>query len=175
MVIVPSSGTIAAACSKIFKAIRPSPLTKMPTSSSTSSVTCKRRLPRPTSSSVIARRKIWPIAFGVKASNVMSRKRDKSGLLTSKNGFSVVAPMRIIVPSSTQGNNTSCWLLLKRWISSRNNIVLCCNDRTRLRASSMMLRNSPIPALVAFKFTKWLLLTLAMIPASVVFPVPQGP
>ena len=51
----------------------------------------------------------------------------------------------------------------------------CCKERTRLRASSMMVRNSPIPALVAFRFTKWLLLTLAIMPANVVLPVPQGP
>ena len=54
-------------------------------------------------------------------------------------------------------------------------MVRCCKDRTRLRASSMIVRSSPMPALVAFKFTKWLLLTFAIIPANVVLPVPHGP
>ena len=54
-------------------------------------------------------------------------------------------------------------------------MVRCCKERTRFRASSIIFRNSPIPAFVAFKLTKWLLLILAMIPANVVLPVPQGP
>ena len=153
-VISSPSCTIAAACSKILSAIRPSPLTKIPISSSNSSLTCKLRVPNPTSLSVRARFKIWLIALGVKASNVIRRNRDNNGRLTSKNGFSVVAPIRIIVPSSTQGKSTSCWLLLKRCISSRNKMVRCCKERTRLRASSIIFRNSPIPAFVAFKLTK---------------------
>ena len=43
--------------------------------------------------------------------------------MTSKYGFSVVAPMSVIVPSSTCGRSASCWALLKRWISSMNRTV----------------------------------------------------
>ena len=43
--------------------------------------------------------------------------------MTSKYGFSVVAPMSVTVPSSTWGSSASCWALLKRWISSRKRIV----------------------------------------------------
>jgi hypothetical protein len=39
--------------------------------------------------------------------------------LTSKYGFSVVAPISVTSPSSTAGRSASCWALLKRWISSR--------------------------------------------------------
>ena len=49
--------------------------------------------------------------------------RDSSGGLTSKYGFSVVAPISTSRPSSTDGSSASCWALLKRWISSRNRIV----------------------------------------------------
>ncbi len=39
--------------------------------------------------------------------------------MTSNAGFSVVAPISVIRPSSTAGSSASCWALLKRWISSR--------------------------------------------------------
>ncbi len=45
--------------------------------------------------------------------------------MTSKDGFSVVAPIRVTVPSSTTGRIASCSALLNRWISSMNRIVLC--------------------------------------------------
>ena len=51
------------------------------------------------------------------------RQRDSSAELTSKKGFSVVAPISTTRPSSTAGSSVSCWALLKRWISSRKKIV----------------------------------------------------
>ena len=42
---------------------------------------------------------------------------------TLGDGFSVVAPISVIVPSSTCGRNASCCALLKRWISSTKRIV----------------------------------------------------
>ena len=45
--------------------------------------------------------------------------------MTSKYGFSVVAPISVIRPSSTAGSSASCCALLKRWISSRKRIVRC--------------------------------------------------
>ena len=43
--------------------------------------------------------------------------------MTSNEGFSVVAPISVTVPSSTCGSSASCCALLKRWISSMNRIV----------------------------------------------------
>ena len=40
--------------------------------------------------------------------------------MTSNDGFSVVAPMKVSVPSSTYGRKVSCCALLKRCTSSRN-------------------------------------------------------
>ena len=49
--------------------------------------------------------------------------RLSSGELIAKNGFCVVAPIRMTVPSSTSGSSTSCWALLKRCSSSTKRIV----------------------------------------------------
>ena len=43
--------------------------------------------------------------------------------MTSKYGFSVVAPISVRRPDSTAGRSASCCALLKRWISSRKRIV----------------------------------------------------
>ena len=43
--------------------------------------------------------------------------------MTSNDGFSVVAPIRVTVPSSTAGSRASCWALLNRWISSMKRTV----------------------------------------------------
>ena len=43
--------------------------------------------------------------------------------LSSKEGFSVVAPTSVIVPSSMCGRKLSCCARLKRWISSMNSSV----------------------------------------------------
>ncbi len=45
-------------------------------------------------------------------------------LFTSKEGFSVVAPISVIMPFSTAPSRASCWPLLKRWISSMKRIAL---------------------------------------------------
>ena len=65
--------------------------------------------------------------------------RLRSGGLTSKNGFSVVAPISVSVPSSTAGSRASCCALEKRWISSRNRIVPWSCSPRRWRARSMHL------------------------------------
>src|SRR6266581_3511418 len=56
--------------------------------------------------------------------------------MTSNAGFSVVAPISVIRPSSTAGSTASCCALLKRWISSRKRIVRwpCAPSRSRARA-----------------------------------------
>ena len=52
-----------------------------------------------------------------------TRARESSAALSSKDGFSVVAPTRTMVPSSISGRKASCWALLKRWISSTKSSV----------------------------------------------------
>ena len=57
-------------------------------------------------------------------------QRDKRAPLISNDGFSVVAPISIMLPFSTKGKKASCWDLLKRCISSTNRIVF--SPKTRL-------------------------------------------
>ena len=52
-------------------------------------------------------------------------QRDSSAPFSAKDGFSVVAPTRVTVPSSTTGRKPSCCARLKRWISSTNSSVPC--------------------------------------------------
>ena len=70
-----------------------------------------------------ARRKSCIRSSSVRALSTKTRQRDKSAPLTSKEGFSVVAPIRMMQPFSTKGRNASCWALLKRWISSTKTMV----------------------------------------------------
>ncbi len=73
-----------------------------------------------------------------------TRARDSSAAFTSNDGFSVVAPMNVIVPFSTCGRKASCWALLKRWTSSMNSTVVspCCRAAS---ASAMAARTSFTP------------------------------
>ncbi len=95
--------------------------------------------------------------------------------LTSKYGFSVVAPINVTRPSSTAGSNASCWALLKRWISSRKKIVLVPVPRRRSRARSITARTSARPACTALSSSKAAPEASATIRASVVLPLPGGP
>ena len=101
--------------------------------------------------------------------------RLRNGGLTSKNGFSVVAPIIVSVPSSTAGSNASCCALLNRWISSRNRIVPRPCSPIRWRARSITSRTSLIPALTALICSKTRLVLPATASANVVLPVPGGP
>ena len=88
---------------------------------------------RPRSGSSSARRTTVATSSSVSGSSRHTRIRDRSAELTSKYGFSVVAPTSVIVPSSTCGRSASCWALLKRWISSRNRTV-----RVRVERESLL-------------------------------------
>ena len=46
-----------------------------------------------------------------------------SRLTTEKNGFSVVAAIRLTIRSSTALSSESCWVLENRWTSSMNSTV----------------------------------------------------
>ena len=52
------------------------------------------------------------MSFSVNGSNLNTIDLDIKALFTSKYGFSVVAPINIIVPFSTYGKSASCCNLL---------------------------------------------------------------
>src|SRR6266550_4414285 len=103
------------------------------------------------------------------------RQRERSAELTSKYGFSVVAPTSVMSPSSTAGSSASCWALLKRWISSRKKIVCCPVARRRSSARLMSSRTSERPTSTADSSSNAAEAFDASIRASVVFPDPGGP
>ena len=77
-------------------------------------------------------------------------QRESRGEMTSKDGFSVVAPIRTMVPVSTAPSRASCCALLKRWISSMNRIgAPRWLNRPAPRAFSNTSRTSLTPAVTA--------------------------
>ena len=73
---------------------------------------------------------------GVSGCSTKTRVRESSAPMTSKLGFSVVAPIRVTVPSSAGGSRLSCWALLSRWISSMKRMVCGPPASSRSRAST---------------------------------------
>jgi hypothetical protein len=63
------------------------------------------------------------ISAGLSASKTITFARESRALLIVKDGFSVVAPIKVISPLSTNGSKESCCALFRRCISSRNNKV----------------------------------------------------
>ena len=114
------------------------------------------------------------IAASSSRRNVSTLARDSSAELSSKDGFSVVAPTRMMVPSSICGRKASCCERLKRWISSTNSSVPRPSSR-RARAASNTLRKSETPEWMAESCSKWRSVTSAKSRATVVLPVPGGP
>ena len=115
-----------------------------------------------------------------------TRHRLSSAELTSNDGFSVVAPMSVTVPSSTARSSESCCDLLNRWISSRNSTVLaccCCSPlletaakRWRVRASSMVrLTSATPPPAAADMQTNVQPADAARTRPTLVLPQPGGP
>ena len=100
---------------------------------------------------------------------------DKRALLTSKYGFSVVAPIRLMTPLSTKGRRASCWLLLNLWISSIKTIVDTLSNFIESSALASTSRSSLRFDVTADSFTKFLLVVFAIISARVVLPTPGGP
>ena len=101
--------------------------------------------------------------------------RDSRGPLTEKYGFSVVAPIRVSSPSSTDGSRASCCARLKRCTSSRNKTVRRpCSPRRALAPATVSL-TSFTPAETADRPTNARLVAPAMRRAKVVLPVPGGP
>lgn len=103
-----------------------------------------------------------------------TRLRERRGEITSKEGFSVVAPSKVMRPDSTWGRKASCWALLKRWISSTKRTV----RRFRFqfwRAISTTFSTSFLPEVTAEISINSALNSRAIMRARVVLPVPGGP
>ena len=164
-----------AASSSAFSAIRASPPERAASARSASGSTSTRISPRPRSGSDAARTSRSASCSSVRAFSLNTLERDSSGEFTSKDGFSVVAPIRMTVPFSTWGRITSCCALLNLCISSMNSIVRCRCMPSRSPASLTTLRSSATPEPTALTGLKWPRLTDAISRASVVLPVPGGP
>ena len=104
-----------------------------------------------------------------------SRLRDSSGLITEKNGFSVVAAISVTQRFSTPGSSASCWALVKRCTSSTNRTVSCPPRASSALAPSMAARTSLTPAATADTSTNRRRVCWLTIAAMVVLPVPGGP
>ena len=131
--------------------------------------------PSPRSPSRSARAQISATSSAASGSRTKTRVRERSGPMTSKLGFSVVAPMRVTAPRSTCGRRASCCARLKRWISSTKRTVPRRVAARRAFASSRMRRTRGIPSVTAEKGTNAASIRPASIPARVVLPVPGGP
>ena len=159
--------------SNVFSAVRASPLAKLAIISSMPSASSTRLPPKPRGSAS-ARRSSSVSSPAERPCSTNTLHRDKSAELISNEGFSVVAPMRMMLPFSTKGRNASCCALLKRWISSTNRMV--CSPKRRF-ASAVCITSliSLIPLVTALKSMKFAFVLLAMMRASVVLPTPGGP
>ena len=85
---------------------------------------------------------------------ISTRARERSAAFSSKDGFSVVAPTSVTVPSSMTGRKASSWARLKRWISSTKSSVPCPVAR-RPRAASNTFFRSATPEKIAEICSKW--------------------
>lgn len=114
------------------------------------------------------------IADLLKGLTMTTRERERRGEMTSKEGFSVVAPIKVMRPDSTWGRKASCWALLNLWISSTKSTVRVFKFQLTLaRATTSSM--SFLPAVTAEISIKSALNSLARILARVVLPVPGGP
>src|SRR6266446_807964 len=161
--------------SRILRAPRASPSESRAMSRSASGSAVAPVAPSPRSESASARSRMLTMSSSESGCREYTRQRDRSAALTSKDGFSVVAPMRVSVPFSTWGRKASCWPLLKRWISSTKRMVRLPPRARSAWASATTWRISLTPASTAEKGTKRAPATWAMRKASVVLPVPGGP
>ena len=71
--------------------------------------------------------------------------------MTSKEGFSVVAPMSVTTPFSTAPSSESCWLLLNRCISSMKRMGDAALKKRPFLAFSMTSLTSFTPLVTALR------------------------
>ena len=119
----PSKSPLRTAISNVDSAERASPLANSAIAAKNLSAMCISCAPNPDGSAMALFNRV-SISSVDSACNTKTLHRDKRAPLISKDGFSVVAPIRIILPFSTKGKKASCCALLKRCISSTNKIVL---------------------------------------------------
>ena len=101
--------------------------------------------------------------------------RDSNAPLTSNDGFSVVAPIKVTSPRSTNGRNASCCALLKRWTSSTNRMVARPDCWRTFSACATASRISLTPDRTAESAMNSASNAFAIKRASVVLPTPGGP
>ncbi len=106
MRMVPSSpgGVVSAPSSSAFNAARASPFATSARNSTASSSATTPSPASPLSESARALRRTVSTSFAPRGFSSKILERETSALLTSKYGFSVVAPMSVSVPSSTNGS-----------------------------------------------------------------------
>jgi hypothetical protein len=121
-----------------------------------------------------ARSKSWPISSSASGCSTYTVARERSAELTSNDGFSVVAPMKVSRPLSTKGRKPSCCALLKRWISSTKRMVRRPWSR-HISACATASRTSLMPENTADSAMNSHANCVAIIRASVVLPTPGGP
>jgi hypothetical protein len=146
-ILVPPSPGLAreAAASRLLRAVLASPSEMSTMWARAFSSTFREIPPRPLSLSSKAFLRISPRTGAVYGFRTRTRTRESRGAMTSKEGFSVVAPMRVMRPLSTWGRKASCWALLNRWISSTKRTVLRRKSRSLFSASSTTARISFTP------------------------------
>jgi len=81
--------------------------------------------------------------------------------------------MSVIEPFSINSSRLCCCFLLKYWISSRYRRMPF--GASMVSSSSMIARMSASPAVVALSFRSVRFVFSAMMRATVVLPVPDGP
>ena len=97
--------------------------------------------------------------------------RDNIGVSREWNGFSVVAPIRMMCSSSMSDSSAACCTEVILCISSMNMIVGCFSFFAWFPAFRMsFIFNDD-----AFSFMTFFLVVFVIISAMVVFPVPAGP
>ncbi len=101
------------------------------------------------------------------------RDLERRALITVKLGFSVVAPMRVIIHFSTHGRSTSCCDLLHLWISSRKRIV-CRHSWKFLCAFVIILTTSSFLERTPERWKNSASRELDITRARLVFPHPGG-
>ena len=111
----------------------------------------------------------------VSASKRNRRQRDTMAGVMAIMGFSVVEPIKRMVPASIAGRMESDCALLQRWHSSNKRYVGRPYMERRLSAALMTSRTSATPLVTALSLTNSLRVWFAMMEASVVLPVPGGP
>ena len=108
-----SLSPLSTTISRVERAVRASPLAKLAMAPSISGAMLTRIFPKPRES-CSARVSSSVRSCSVRLCSTNTLQRESSAPFTSKEGFSVVAPMRMMLPFSTKGRKASCWALLKR-------------------------------------------------------------